>query len=415
MCLLSLMLSMREKLKITVAAAHYEHGLRGGESMRDAAFVEDFCRSRGVKFIVEHGDAGRYAEEHSMSTEEAARILRYDFLRRAAAELGCDKIATAHNCDDNAETVIFNLCRGSGGAGLRGIPPVRGNIVRPLLCCTRDEIEQYLRENDIPHVEDSTNFSDDYSRNIIRHRVMPVLRELNPRFSAAAFRSAELLREDEKFLSEQSEDFIRKNFDGESLDAEKLRRMPEAISSRVIRKLCPEKLSGIHVQEALRLCCGSGLGSADLPGIRLRRDKGRIYFAPAEIKKIPDRELPLGIWTEIPEAGLRIRACIAEKKAEINGLFKTYSFKYEGICGKIFLTGRKPGDNIRPAGRNCTKSLKKLFLEAGYNQQQRDRTLIIRDEKGILAVHGLAVDERTRAARGDRILRIETEIIHEEV
>lgn len=159
MCLLHLLWSGRGGLGIEVAAAHYEHGLRGEESQRDAEFVERFCREREIACLVEHGDAADYGRKKHLGIEEAARELRYDFLRRAAAELNCDKIATAHNADDNAETIIFNLCRG-GGLGLGGIPPVRGNIIRPLLGCTRAEIEEYLRENSIPHVEDSSNESD---------------------------------------------------------------------------------------------------------------------------------------------------------------------------------------------------------------------------------------------------------------
>ena len=130
MCLLHWLYSQAERLNITVCAAHFEHGLRGEESLRDCRFVEDFCREHGIELAVEHGDVNRFAAVHGMSTEEAARELRYDFLRRAAARFGCDRIATAHNAGDNAETMLFNLARGTGGAGLRGIPPVRGEIVR---------------------------------------------------------------------------------------------------------------------------------------------------------------------------------------------------------------------------------------------------------------------------------------------
>ena len=147
MCLLHWLYSQAERLNITICAAHFEHGLRGEESLRDCRFVEDFCREHGIELAVEHGDVNRFAAVHGMSTEEAARELRYDFLRRAAARFGCDRIATAHNAGDNAETMLFNLARGTGGAGLRGIPPVRGEIVRPLLGVTRREIEAYLAEN----------------------------------------------------------------------------------------------------------------------------------------------------------------------------------------------------------------------------------------------------------------------------
>ena len=414
MCLLKLMLSMREKLGIFVCAAHFEHGIRGKESLRDADFVAQWCKENNVELVLEHGKAESYAKDHSMGLEEAARELRYDFLNRAAEKMGCTKIATAHNADDNVETMLFNLARGTGSLGLCGIPPVRGNIIRPLLGCTRAEIEEYLRENGVPHVEDSSNASDDYSRNIIRHKVMPVLREINSGLSAAAGRTAELLREDEGYLTQHAENFIKKNYDGESVEAEKILNLPRPISTRVIRKLSGKMLSYKHVEDILNLCSGEGLGFADIPGSRIRREKGRIYFKDENWSKIQEKELLPDSETVIPELGIKIKALISEKtkkSEEINDLFKTYLFKYENICGNIKLTGRKNGDSIRPMGRNCTKSLKKLFLEAGYTQRQRDTTPILRDDEGILAVCGLAVAQRVQAEKGDKILRIEIERI----
>ena len=409
MCLLHLMLSLRAELKIEVCAAHFEHGIRGEESQRDAEFVEKWCEEQGVLCKIGHGDVPGYAKKTGKGLEEAARELRYEFLLKSAGELGCGKIATAHNADDNAETMLFNLCRGSGSAGLRGIPPVRDNYIRPLLGCTRAEIEAYLSKNHIPHVEDSSNASDDYSRNLIRHRLMPVLREINPGVSMAALRAGELMREDESCLSELAQDFIGKSFDGESLSCTELLKLNKAISSRVIRMLCPRTLSYSHVEDTLKLCEGRGLGFLDLPGIRLRREQGRLYFKEKDSKILEERELIPGKTLLIPEAGLKISSFLCQKDGEVNDLFKTYDFKYKGVCGNIKVTLRKSGDNIRPFRRNCTKSVKKLFLEAGYTQAQRNTTPIFRDEAGVLAVYGLAVDERTIAQTGDEILRIEIE------
>lgn len=409
MCLLHLLFSKREELGIEVLAAHYEHGLRGEESLRDAAFVESWCGAQGIPFVIEHGDVAGYAARKGLGDEEAARELRYAFLHRAAGENGCGRIATAHNADDNAETILFNLCRGGGAAGLRGIPPVRGEIVRPLLGCSREDIEEYLEKNAVPHVEDSTNQADDYSRNRIRHKVIPVLREINPAFSAAAGRTARLLREDEACLQGMAGDFIEKNSADGSLPAAELAALPKAVASRVLRRVCPRSLSLAHVEAALALCRGQGLGYADLPGIRIRREQGRIYFDQREKISLPQREIVPGESLEIPEAGIKISAYFTEKNKEINDLFKTYCFKYESICGIISCTGRRPGDSIRPLGRNCTKSLKKLFSEAGFSQTERDSTPVFRDEKGILAVYGLAVAERTAAKCGDKVLCIEIE------
>lgn len=392
---------------LQVFAAHYEHGLRGEESLRDAAFVEDFCARQEIPCVVEHGDAAAYAREKHIGIEEAARELRYAFLERAAEDLDCDRIATAHNADDNAETLLLNLCRGAGAAGLSGIPPVRGKIVRPLLGCTRREIEAYLREHDLPHVEDSSNGEDVFRRNRLRHQVLPVLRELNPRFAGAALRTTELLREDEACLDALAADFLRGHFDGESLPLEPLLAQHRAVASRVLRRLSPSGLERGHVEAALAFCAGEGLGYLDLPGLRLRREQGRLHLTEGERKSLPSRLIRAGERVEIPEAGLILSAELTDYHEEIYDLFKTYLFKCENIYGTLYCTGRRPGDRFHPQGRNCGKSLHDLFREAGMTQQERDRTPVLRDEQGILAVVGFPADERARPCPGDRVLKIQ--------
>ncbi len=411
MCLLHLLWSRREELGIALAAAHYEHGLRGEESLRDADFVAGWCREKGIRCVTEHGDVRAYAEQRGMGLEEAARELRYAFLARTAEELCCDRIATAHNADDNAETLLLHLTRGSGGKGLGGIPPVRGAIVRPLLHCTRAEIAAYLEQNAVPHVEDSSNGRDDFARNRLRHQVMPVLRELNPAFAAAAGRTAELLRQDEDCLSRLAADFIEAYYDGESLPLKELGQLHPAVASRVVRGLCESSLEQGHVDAVLALCGGTGFSQLDLPGLRLRREQGRLWFTQTEPQTIPARPLRAGETLEIPEAGIRITAEEGEHRQEIHELFNIYSFKCANICGTLICTGRQPGDRLRVAGRGCTKSLKALFLEAGMTRADRERTVVFRDDAGILAVHGLAVAERSVPQPGDRVLRLKVEAL----
>jgi tRNA(Ile)-lysidine synthase len=176
MCLLHVLINLSARYDLRIEAAHFNHMLRGDESDRDERFVLGECEKLGVPCHVGRGDVSAYARESGMGTEEAGRKLRYDFFYETAKKIGASRIATAHNGDDNCETVIMNMLRGTGLTGLCGIPPVRGIVIRPLLTVTRSGIEEYLRENNIPHVEDSTNRSDDYTRNRIRHRVIPALR-----------------------------------------------------------------------------------------------------------------------------------------------------------------------------------------------------------------------------------------------
>ncbi|MGN0981651.1 MAG: tRNA lysidine(34) synthetase TilS [Candidatus Limivicinus sp.] len=410
MCLLYLLYSMGRD----VVAAHFEHGIRGGESLRDAAFVENWCRERGIPCVTGHGDAPAYAREKGMSLEEAARMLRYQFLEETAAEQDCAWIATAHNGDDNVETVLLHLTRGAGALGLSGIPARRGKIIRPLLGVSRREIEEYLEENAVPHVEDSSNQSDDYSRNRIRHRVTPVLREMNPGLNEAVGRTARLLAQDEDCLGGLARDFIDRFYDGESLPTEPLLALHGAVASRVIRRLCRGSLSMEQVEAVLSLARSRELKYLDLPGQRLRQEQGRLYFREREKLRLPERQLIPGQWVQVPELGLELLAEYGMESGEVNGLFKTYRFKCENIGSTVLCGGRQAGDKMRLRGRGCTKSLKSLFLEAGYTQQQRDRTLVLRDEMGVLAAVGLGVDERVKAGPNEPVLIIKIREIEQE-
>ena len=403
MCLLHWLLRQPD---LTVYAAHYEHGIRGEEALRDAAFVEDYCQRQGISLLVEHGDVPAYAGENGLGLEEAARKLRYAFLEREAERLSCDVIATAHNADDNAETLLLNLVRGTGAAGLSGIPAINGKICRPLLGCTREEILSYLREHQIPYVEDSSNLSDDYRRNRIRHRVVPVLRELNPRFSEAARRTAKLLRQDEAFLRQQAKAFLDSLPDPESIPTRELLSLHQAVSSRALRIFCGQALPLSHVEKVLSFCGEVGLGYLDLPGLRLRREQGRLYADDGNRTCIPPRPLRPGERLCVPEAGLVLTCEESVYRGEIHDLFKTYLFKSANICGTLYCTGRFPGDRYHPQGRGCGKSLHDLFRDAGLTQRQRDLVPVLRDEKGILAVLGYPADERARPEIGDPCLEI---------
>ena len=395
MCLLHLVWSQG----YDVIAAHFEHGIRGEESQRDAHFVETWCRKHGIPFVLGHGDAPGYAAENGLSLEEAARELRYDFLYKTAEAYGADRILTAHSLDDNAETLLFNLIRGSGTAGLCGIPQSRGKLLRPLLHVSRAEIEAYLRENEVPHVEDSSNESDDYTRNLIRHRVMPLLKEINPRFPEAAERTARLSERDEAFFSALARAYLGHELKNESLPLESLRALHPAVASRVIRTLFPG-LSMERCDAVLDFVRGSEYGLLEIPGRTLRREQGRLYLRGEESVSVPERRLIPGESMELPELGLRIetRECVY--------LFKTFYLKYEIVGTDLLCTGRRAGDSIRPKGRGVRKRLSALFKEAGYTRRMRDACLILRDRDGPLFVRGLAVDERAVPEPGERALKI---------
>ena len=197
--LLHMLNSMKDKLGVEVMAAHFNHCIRGAESDRDEKFVDTYCYKHNIKCFIGSNDVPAYADKHGYSMEEAARILRYEFLEYIASREGA-KIATAHHADDNLETILINMIHGTSTSGLSGIPPVRGNIIRPMLCLTRMEISEYAYINGLEHVEDSTNSSDDYLRNRIRHKIMPILKEENFNICKGMLYTSELVRDDNMYI-----------------------------------------------------------------------------------------------------------------------------------------------------------------------------------------------------------------------
>lgn len=402
--LLCRLCELRESLGLRVWAAHYNHCLRGAESDRDEDFVRALCAGLGVEAYFGRGDVAAFARENGLGTEDAARRLRYEFLEQTADALGADAIATAHTADDNAETMLLNLARGAGLRGLCGIPPRRGRVIRPILGVTREEIDAYLEGQGVAHVEDSSNAGDDYARNRIRHHAVPALRSVNPEFSRSASRAAELLRRDEEFLEGLAREFVEAHPDG--LPCRELSELPLPVSSRAIRLAAGTQLSETHVSAALSLADGEGLGFLDLPGMRVRREQGRLSFGAPEPVRLPVRELVIGGETEIPEAGVILHSEVTVYSGEIHSSLNTFFFQCENICGTITCTSRAAGDRIRLQGRGCTKKLSDLFAERRLTQAERELVPILRDEAGPIAVCGFGAAERVRPARGDRALRV---------
>ena len=401
------LLCRMEELGFSVAAAHYNHGLRGAEADRDEEFVRAFCRGRDIECVTERGDVRGFAEKEGMGLEAAARTLRYAFLERAADETGAEVIATAHTADDNAETVLLRLTRGAGLTGLCGIPPRRGRIVRPMLDVTRAEAEAYLAARGIPHVEDSTNGEDDYARNRIRHHVIPALAGENPGFVRAVARMTELLRADEMCLSAMAEDFLREHGDGDGLPVRELLALPGPVAGRVVRLAAGTELSRGHTDAILDIAARGG--QTDVPGLRAAVSAGRLYLGAAPAAPMPDRPVTPGNTLYLPEAGLYLRCAEkAECPSYVYKSFNTFYFKCENICGNMTVGSRKEGDRYRPAGRGCTKGLKALFRERGVPPWERDRVPVLRDGQGVLALCGAPPAERACAAPGDRnVIEIE--------
>ena len=284
---------LRQKLGICLEAAHFDHQLRGTESDGDAAFVRELCERFDIPLHMGRGQV--VAGEKGL--EAAARDARYAFLQGLPG-----KIATAHTADDNAETVLMHLVRGTGLKGLGAIAPVRGQIIRPMLTVTRDEVLGFLEGYCLPHREDSSNESDRFLRNRIRHHVMPLLRQENPKLAENLSQMALRLRQDEDLLSDLAQ------VDG-PLEIETLRAMPEAQRSRVLERCL--KQGGVREPEAEHIALADAVVFSEKPSAKARFPGGIILgrcYGRLQIPKEPEPLEPVDLAcpgsTQIPQLGL---------------------------------------------------------------------------------------------------------------
>lgn len=277
-----------------VAAAHLHHGLRGEAADGDEAFVKEFCLTREIPFYVEHADVGALAARLGVSTEEAGRTARYDFLERTAKEIGASCVATAHHADDNAETLLFQLARGAR-SGLGGIAPVRDIYIRPFLGVTRAEIEAYAAENGLSHRLDSMNLDDAFARNYLRHEVMPRLERVNKNYVNHMSAAAQTLRMEGEFLDSLAAKRLeqggaRRSEARVTVPERTLSDAPEALRGRMVRLLLDALPVGkrdftARHYAAIEDLCRSAYGThLDLPhGVAAEKRGGVLAL---EIKKI---------------------------------------------------------------------------------------------------------------------------------
>ena len=423
MCLLEVMRHISYSRGFELVAAHYNHGLRGEESDRDETFVMNICQEHGIQFYSDRGDVLAYSKKNKTGVEETAREMRYSFFYELASKVYASRIATAHTINDNTETMLLNFVRGAGGHGMAGIPPVRNEIIRPLLCVSREDVMSFIAERKIPYVEDSTNKLDIYARNKIRHNVVPVLEELNPRFNEAAFSSARLFRADEEFIGDIADLFIQDCCVGHTATAADLAVLPFSVSSRVIRKIhaasAPDapSLSYKNVNDVLDLCAGDNPSqSLSLPGMVVYREYERVIF-DAEPKLSDTQFAPVyplvGDSSIILALGLKIacKSVVYDDSIKPDATFSTFLFKSVDLCGRITVRPRREGDTIRQKGLKGTKTLKKLFIEKRIPVRKRAFIPVICDDEGVLGIYGIGVSDRAIPEPGDLTVSVKFEEI----
>lgn len=415
-CLLHWLKGQAAEQGFTLTAAHFNHRLRGAESDRDAAFVEKLCREWKVPCVVGTGDVSGEAQRRGAGIEETARALRYDFLEQTAAELGAGLIATAHNANDNVETMLLHLIRGSGLQGLTGIRPRRGKLIRPFLTTTRAQILAYLEEHRLPHVEDSTNADTAYARNRLRHQVIPLLEELNPALISRLSDTVGYLRADNDYLTAQAMAAVRGAeptvTGGLVLPADAIARSPDPIAVRAVGallgRLGAHQYRSAHLLSVVELArSGHPSGWVDLPhGLTARRAYGLLVLEPtaAESGWTP---VPLNVpgETPLPELGWKLVCRPVQAPAEPpTDPFVCY-LDPSALDGPLTVRPRETGDGITLPGRPH-KSVKKLLIEAKVPRLDRERLPVVADGAGPVWLGGFGPDAPRLAAPGAPALEL---------
>lgn len=416
-CMLHVLLSLRAKLGISLQAAHFNHHLRGAEADRDERFVQALCRSLGVPLICSGGDVRTYAQRTHTSLEQAARTLRYAFFDKLPG-----LVATAHTQNDNLETVLLNLTRGTGLTGLCGIPPKRGRFVRPMLVCQRTEIEAYLTKNELSFVTDSTNFLPDARRNRLRHSLVPLLQAENPMVVETAFRMCRLLQADESVLEQQAQDALLRAKCDEGLVCSTLAAYPDAIRTRALRAFLSDrlasKLSQAHICAVDRLLFSvDPSAQVSLPsGYAAVREYDKLKLttasAPASFAPVT---LSIGQSCCLSELGLCVRCEIAEYFPKKQNNLSTFAIKCDTITSyhtPLLLRPRQTADVMRVTGGR--KTLKRLMIDRKIPAAQRQLVPVVADAAGILGVYGIGVNLDRAASAGERAIIITMEEIQKE-
>lgn len=415
-CLLHVLCRLAPEYGLTLFAVHVNHCLRGKRSDADQAFTAALCERLGVPFYAERVDVAAYANETKLSIEAAAHEMRYAAFFSAARRLKANKIATAHNKNDNAETALAYFLRGSGTDGRSGIAPLSSDgLVRPLIDTTRAEIERYLAAVGEDYVIDHTNLLPDCTRNRLRIELIPYLKEhYNPNIIDTLSRGAALAAADAEYLdaaADRAAEELTEEADGLIVVfVEGLKGLHRAIASRVVRaaaaKVVSHSIRAVGydtVERCLELAYAPHSGRrVDLGGgaYAVREYLRLVFVPPNKDKSVLDKKTPPYLYELTPgsdvvvrEAGLVFQSELCEagdkEKILVNQNRKdTASFDYNLIKGKIYIRNRKPGDVFFPAGMTGKKKLSDYFIDEKVPRAQRDRIPLICDEKRILWVAG---------------------------
>jgi len=427
-CLLILLCQFSEKIPFTMEVVHVNHGLRP-EAYEEAAYVRTLCRERNLPFHLVETDIRQVAESEGMSEEEAGRKIRYEAFDKLCKNWqkshgGKAKIAVAHHENDRAETLLFNLFRGTGLSGLCGIKPVRDNVIRPLLCLEREEIELYLKKHNISYCHDASNDKDEYSRNKIRHHVIPCAEEIVENAVTHMNNTAEILEETWEYISLQIQRLYDKcvtcKDEEVRIDIFQLQREEKLIQKYVlleaIGKAAGSKkdITKRHLEAVMELLCKAGSHQLNLPyGLTVKKEYGDLFIRGKREEQHETLEdiavtVPMTVWLS---DGKEIEFSVIENvnfSDDIPQNKYTKWFDYDKIEQSLIVRGRRSGDYLTINRELSKKTLKEYMIEEKIPKDIRDLVPVLADGNHVIWVMGYRISEKYKVNENTkRILQVQ--------
>lgn len=399
--MLEMLLAIKDDYDLKIIVCHVNHGLRGAEAQRDEDFVKKLAEKNGLIYEVEHIDMAAYAKEHSLTCEEAGRKLRYLFFEEIKEKYKADKVAIAHNENDVAETTFLNIFRGTGLDGLESIPLRRDFYIRPILCFEKSEILDFLKENNIHYVDDSTNFTNDYKRNMIRNEIIPFIKKnFNENIVSSMSRLASIAKENNLYLEDIINDKYIDIVKDNTIDREGFNELNHYEKTLVLRKFLRENLNYLNniskdnIEDMVNLIKLDSGKKYDIDGKHyLVNDFDKTIFKKLDINELSEEiSLDFKLDKVYNIYGSKFKFVLSDKI-----LSKKY-LDYDLLTGKLSLRNRRSGDRFNPFGMKGSKKIKDYFVDKKVSSDERSKVLFLMNGDEIAYVVGYDIADKYRAS-----------------
>lgn len=399
--MLEMLLAIKDDYELNIIVCHVNHGLRGAEAQRDEDFVKSLAKKHDLIYEVEHIDMAGYAKEHSLTCEEAGRKLRYLFFEEIKEKYKADKVAIAHNENDVAETIFLNIFRGTGLDGLESIPLRRDFYIRPILCFEKSEILDFLKENNIHYVDDSTNFTNDYKRNMIRNEIIPFIKKnFNENIVSSMSRLASIAKENNLYLEDIVNDKYINIVKSNTIERESFNELNHYEKTLVLRKFLRENLNYLNniskdnIEDMINLISLDSGKKYDIDGKHyLVNDFDKTIFKKLDINELSEEiSLDFKLDKVYNIYGSKFKFVLSDKI-----LSKKY-LDYDLLTGKLSLRNRRSGDRFNPFGMKGSKKIKDYFVDKKVSSDDRSKVLFLMNGDEIAYVVGYDIADKYRAS-----------------